>query len=76
MLFFKTYLVITRKKNIRRYYKNNKLKIIAPTWNDEFELSDDSYSVSNIQDYFEFIIKKYETLATIKLMLHISHLHQ
>ena len=76
MLFFKTYLVITREKNIRRYYKNNKLKIIAPTWNDEFELSDDSYSVSNIQDYFEFINKKHETLATIKLMLYICHLHQ
>ena len=37
-------------KNIRKQYKNNKLKIIAPTWNDEFELSDGSYSVSGIQD--------------------------
>ena len=33
-------------KNIRKQYKNNKLKIIAPTWNDEFELPDGSYSVS------------------------------
>ena len=24
-------------KNIRKQYKNNKLKIIVPTWNDEFE---------------------------------------
>ena len=40
-------------KNIRKQYKNNKLKIIAPTWNDEFELSDGSYSVSDIQDYTE-----------------------
>ena len=23
-------------KNIRKQYKNNSLKIIAPTWNDEF----------------------------------------
>ena len=38
-------------KNIRKQYKNNKLKIIAPTWNDEFELPDGSYSVSDIQDY-------------------------
>ena len=38
-------------KNIRKQYKNNRLKIIVPTWNDEFELSDDSYSVSNNQDY-------------------------
>ena len=38
-------------KNIRRQYKNNKLKIIAPAWNDEFELPDGFYSVSDIQDY-------------------------
>ena len=38
-------------KNIRKQYKNNKLKIIAATWNDEFELSNGSYSVSDIQDY-------------------------
>ena len=35
-------------KNIRKQYKNNKLKIIAPTWNDESELPDGSYSVSDI----------------------------
>ena len=52
-------------KNIRKQYKNNKLKIIAPTWNDEFELPDGSYSVSDIQDYIEYIIKKHETLTKI-----------
>ena len=52
-------------KNIRKQYKNNKLKIIAPTWNDEFELQDGSYSVSTIQDYIEYIIKKHEALTTI-----------
>ena len=41
------------RKNIRKQYKNNKLKIIAPAWNDEFELPDVSYSVSHIQDYIE-----------------------
>ena len=35
-------------KNVRRQYKINKLKIIAPTWNDEFEFTDGSYSVSDI----------------------------
>ena len=45
-------------KNIRKQYKNNKLKIIVSTYNDEFELPDGSYSVSNIEDYIEFIIKK------------------
>ena len=33
-----------------------------PTWNDKFELSDGSYSVSEIQDYFDYIIKKHETI--------------
>ena len=42
-----------------RSYNNNKFKISAPTWNDEFELPDGSYSVSDIQDYFEFILKKH-----------------
>ena len=37
-------------KNIRKQCRNNKLKIIVPTWNDEFELPDGSYSVSDNQD--------------------------
>ena len=50
-------------KNIKSAYNNNKYKISAPTWNDEFDLSDGSYSIAEIQDYFEFIIKKHDTLA-------------
>ena len=50
-------------KNIKSEYNNNKLKLSAPTWNDEFDLPDGSYSVSDIQDYFEYIIKKHETIA-------------
>ena len=46
-------------KNIKSEYKNNKFKILAPTWNDTFDLPDGSYSISDIQDYFEFIIKKH-----------------
>ena len=49
-------------KNIKSEY-NNKFKTSARTWNDFFDLSDGSYSVSDIQDYFEFIIKKHETLT-------------
>ena len=50
-------------KNIRSAYNNNKFKIPAPTWNDEFDLPDRSYSISDIQDCFEYIIKKHETIA-------------
>ena len=50
-------------KNNKSTYNNNKFKISAPTWNDTFDLPDGSYSISDIQDYFEFIIKKHETLT-------------
>ena len=45
------------QKNIKSLYNNNKFKIPAPTRNDKFELLDVSYSVSDIQDYFENILK-------------------
>ena len=46
-------------KNIKSSYNNNKFKISAPTWNEEFGLPDGSYSISDIQDYFEYILKKH-----------------
>ena len=48
-------------KNIKKEYKNGKFKITAPTWNEEFELPDGSYTVSDINDYFQYIIKKHQT---------------
>ena len=42
-------------KNIKSSYNNNKFEISEPTWNDELELRDRSYSISDIQDYFEYI---------------------
>ena len=39
--------------NIKGSQNYNKFKISAPTWNDEFELPDGLYSVSDIQDYFK-----------------------
>ena len=46
-------------KSVKNSYNDNKFKISAPTWNDKFELPDGSYSVSDIQDYFEYILKKH-----------------
>ena len=46
-------------KYIKKSYKNNKFKISAPTWNKEFEIPDESYSVSDIQCYFENILEKH-----------------
>ena len=50
-------------ENIKTEYNNNKFKICALTWNETFDLPDGCYSIADIQDYFEFIIKKHETLT-------------
>ena len=50
-------------KNIKSKYNNNKFKISASTWNDTFDLPDGSYSIYDIQDYFEFVIKKHKILT-------------
>ena len=47
-------------KNTKNYYKTNKFKISAPIWNEEFELPDGLYSGLDIQEYFEYIIKKHD----------------
>ena len=42
-------------------YNNNKFKILAPAWNDEYEIPVESWSISDIQDYFfKYISKKHE----------------
>ena len=46
-------------KNIKSSYNNNRFKMFAPTWNEKFELPDGSYSISDIKDYFEYILKKH-----------------
>ena len=45
-------------KNRKTSFKNNKIKISVPTWNEKFDVPDGSHSVSNIQNYFEHIFKK------------------
>ena len=50
-------------KNVKSTYNNNKFKISAPTWNETFDLPDESYNISEIQDYIEYIIKIHETIG-------------
>ena len=46
-----------------------KVKISAPTWNEEFELPDGSYSVSDIPEYFEYVLKNMEKgLIILKIL--------
>ena len=47
-------------KNIISSYNSNKFKMSASTWSEEFNLPDGSYSIPDIQDYFEYILKKHE----------------
>ena len=46
-------------KNVKSSYNDNSFKISAPTWSEEFKLPDGPYSISDIQDYFEYILKKH-----------------
>ena len=56
-------------KNVTSDYNNNKFKISAPTWNDTFDVPDGSYSIVALQNYFEYIIKKHETIADVSPVL-------
>ena len=50
-------------ENIKKSYKKNEFKISAPTWNENFKLPDGSYSLLDIQYYFEYIIRKHKTMT-------------
>ena len=60
-------------KNIKSSYNHNKFKISALTWSEEFELPDGSYSISDIQDYFEYILKKHsESVDNPSIRIYVS----
>ena len=62
-------------RNVKSSYNNNKSKISAPTWSEEFELPDGSYSVSDIQDYFEYILKKHsESVDNPSIRMYINRI--
>ena len=62
-------------KNIKSSYNNNKFKISAPTWDEEFELPDGSYSISDIQDCFEYILKKHrESVDNPSIRIYVNRI--
>ena len=62
-------------KNVKSSYNNNKFKISAPTWSEEFKLPDGSYSVSDIQDYFEYILKKHsESVDNPSIRMYVNRI--
>ena len=74
ILLYQT-LAFTIHGKIKKWYKNNKCKISAPTWNEEFELPGGPYSVSDIQDCFEYILKNHETVTdNPSVMLYVNEI--
>ena len=62
-------------KNVKSVYKNNKFKISAPTWSQKFDLPDGSYNIPEIQYYFEYIIKKHETITdTAPILIYANNI--
>ena len=59
-------------ENIKSLCNSNKFKISAPSWNDKFELLDGSYSVSNIQDYFEYILTHKENIDNPSVNIYVN----
>ena len=60
-------------KNIKSSYNNNKFKISAPTSSDKFQLPDGSYSISDIQDYFEYNLTKHgEDIDKPSVQIHVN----
>ena len=62
-------------EKVRKQYNKNKIRIIVRTWNDEFELLDGYYSVWDIQNYIDYIIKKYETTTIPPIHVYINRIN-
>ena len=63
-------------KNIKSECSNSEFKISAQTWNDTFDLPDRSYSISDIQLYFEFTIKKHKTLTeNLPVLIYVNRIN-
>ena len=61
------------RKNIKSSYNDNKFKISAPTRSEEFNLPDGSYSVTDIQNYFKYILKKHgENVYNPSIIIYIN----
>ena len=53
-------------QNIKSEYKNNKLKLSGPTWDQTFDSPDGSYTVADIQYYFFTLLKNTKLLKQLK----------
>ena len=66
-------MYLLHKENIKSSYNNNKFRISALTWNDKFELQDGSYTVPDIQNYFECILRKHdEKIDNLSIRIYVN----
>ena len=64
-------------KKVKSSYNDNKFKISAPPWSEEFELPDGSYSVSDIQDYFEYVLKEHsESVNNPSIRIYVNKIEK
>ena len=57
----------------KKLINNNTFKILAPTWNNKFDIPDGSYSVPVIQDHFQYILKKHgENIDNPSVKVYVS----
>ena len=60
-------------KNMKSSYNSNKFKISTPTWNGKVDYHDGWYSVSDIQDYFQYIFKKHrENIDNPSIQIYVN----
>ena len=71
MLFYQILAFIVHGKILKKSCKNNKFKISAPTWNEEFELPEGSYSVSDVQECFKYILEEHGEKKADNLLITI-----
>ena len=72
-MLYQILLFTTHEKDIKSSCSNKTFKISAPTWNDKFELPAGSYSVADIHDYFEHILKKHaENIDNLSVKIYVN----
>ena len=61
-------------KNMKKPDSNNEFKISAPTWNDKFELPDESYSISDIRDFWAYQKKHGEKIGNPLIRIYVNNI--
>ena len=76
-MVYQILIFITNGKTYKAHTITIKFKISASTWNDKFELPGGSYYVVDIQNYFEYILKKHEkTTSNSSIRIYVNKIEK